>query len=273
MLGEAGGSSARGVSALKDPRFSGEVVDVQLDDVLADEHRDERAEREERAERDRGLASLAMPLRDDDGADANAGDQRDQDRRGDGAAEEQAHHAGELDIAHAHAAGIGERRDQQEAAGGGAGDQACKLARWVERGAEHEREHGAERGDLVGDDPVFEVNYGRGYDDQDQRDAQGDARQRVVCEHGADTQRRGAPLDERVARRDRLAAAAAVAAQQQPGEDRDVVVRPHRRVASGAVRGRRDDRLVPGQTVDHDVRNEPKIAPRTPANVIASIEV
>ena len=77
---------------------------------------------------------------------------------------------------------------------------------------------------------------------------------RVVRDHGPDAQRGGARLDERVARRDRLAAATAVTAQQQPGEDRDVVVGPHRRVAAGAVRGRGDDRLVPGQAVDDDVQ-------------------
>ncbi len=60
-------------------------------------------------------------------------------------AEEQAHHAGELDVAHAHAARVGERREQQEAAGGGARDQAFGLAGGVERGAEDEREHRAEQ--------------------------------------------------------------------------------------------------------------------------------
>ncbi len=49
------------------------VVDVQLDDVLTDEHGDERAEGEERTERDRGLAALSRALaRDDDGADRHA---------------------------------------------------------------------------------------------------------------------------------------------------------------------------------------------------------
>ena len=48
---------------------------------------DERAEREEGAERDRRLASLPRALAGDhDGADEHAREQRDQDRRGDGAA-------------------------------------------------------------------------------------------------------------------------------------------------------------------------------------------
>ena len=54
-----------------------------------------------------GLGALT---RDDDGADQYAGDQRDQQRRSDRGAEEQPHHARELDVAHAHTAGIGERR-------------------------------------------------------------------------------------------------------------------------------------------------------------------
>ena len=76
----------------------------------------------------------------------------------------------------------------------------------------------------------------------------------LVREHGADAQRRGTCLDERIARRDRRCAAAAVPAQQQPGEDRDVVVGLDRRAAARAVRGRFDERLVAGQAVDDDVQ-------------------
>ena len=76
----------------------------------------------------------------------------------------------------------------------------------------------------------------------------------LVREHRADTQHAGARLDERVARRDWLAAAAATPAQQQPGEDRDVVVGLDRRGAARAVRRRFDDRLVARQAVDDDVQ-------------------
>ena len=85
-------------------------------------------------------------------------------------------------------------------------------------------------------------------------DAERDRDGRVVRQHGADAQRGGERLDERVARRDRLAAAAAVPAQQQPGEHRDVVVGLDRRAAAGAVRGRRDQRLVARQPVGDDVQ-------------------
>ena len=105
--------------------------------------------------------------RDDDGADGHTRQQRDQDRRCDGAAEKQAHHTGELYVAHPHAAGVGERSDQEEATGGGARDQASELTGRVERRAEHERQHGTEHGDLVGNDPVFEVDHRGGHDDQD----------------------------------------------------------------------------------------------------------
>ncbi len=84
--------------------------------------------------------------------------------------------------------GIGERREQQKAAGGGARDQAFGLAGGVQRGAEDEREHRAEQRQPVGDDPVLEVDQRGGHDDQDQRDAERDPGRRVVREHGADAQ-------------------------------------------------------------------------------------
>ena len=64
--------------------------------------------------------------------------QRDQQRRRDRRAEEQTHHAGELDVAHTHAAGVGERGQQQEAAGGERRDQPFGLAGGVEREADRD---------------------------------------------------------------------------------------------------------------------------------------
>ena len=103
-----------------------EVVDVEYDDVVPDEHRHDRASARKGPNGIAVLRPCAGALAGDhDGADEHARDQRDQDRRRDGAAEKQAHHACELDVAHAHAAGIGQRGEQQEAAGGRAGDQAA----------------------------------------------------------------------------------------------------------------------------------------------------
>ena len=123
-----------------------EVRGVEVDQGLPGVDGDDRAQGKERAERDRGLAALLGALaRRSRARRENAGEQRDQDRGRDGAAEEQAHHAGELDVAHAHAAGVGQRGEQQKAAGGGPRDQALGLAGGVERGAEDEREDRAEQ--------------------------------------------------------------------------------------------------------------------------------
>src|SRR5207237_9669245 len=47
---------------------------------------------------------------------------------------------------------------------------------------------------------------------------------------------------------------AAAPAQQQVGDDWDVVIGPHGRPAAGAARGRRDQRFVPRQPVGDDVQ-------------------
>ena len=150
--------------------------------------------------------------------------------------------------------GVGERRDQQEAAGGGARDQARRLTGGVERRAEHEREHGAERGDAVGDDAVLEVDQRRGHHEQDQRHAQRDARRasRARSRRRRTAQRcppRRAGSAGRSARRSCGSGRAA-----QPGEDRDVVVglAPASRSRGSASRG--DDRFVARQAVDDDVQ-------------------
>src|SRR3954451_2683205 len=65
-----------------------EAVRVGIDDVVADEERDQRADGEERAERDLGLAPARDALAGDDGgSDDDAEDQGDEDGRRDRAAE------------------------------------------------------------------------------------------------------------------------------------------------------------------------------------------
>ena len=76
--------------------------------------------------------------------------------------------AGELHVAHAHAAGIGERGEQQQATGGRARDQAFGLAGGIEREADRERQDRAERGEAVGDDAMLEVDQRGRHDEQDQ---------------------------------------------------------------------------------------------------------
>src|ERR1700691_918589 len=74
-----------------------EVGRVQVHQRLADEDRHERAEGQERSERDGGLACDPRTLASkDQRAEQHTGQQRDEHRRSDRAAEEQAHHTGKL---------------------------------------------------------------------------------------------------------------------------------------------------------------------------------
>src|SRR6476659_132774 len=133
-----------------------EPVEVAVDDRVADEVRDRAAEGEERPERDRGPAPLGhAPARDDARADDDAGDERDEDRRRDGAAEVEPQHRDELDVAHAHAPRADHRGEKEEAAGPGRRGEGLREEAGIER---EDRDDGRERrrtGDEVRDDPVL----------------------------------------------------------------------------------------------------------------------
>ena len=88
----------------------------------------------------------------------------------------------------------------------------------------------------------------------DQREPEREAR-RVVVVDGDDSgeEQAGGRLDGRVAARDRLAAVAAAPAQQQPRDDRDVVVRADRVLARRAARAGLDERLAARQPPRDDV--------------------
>ena len=60
-------------------------------------------------------------------------------------------------------------------------------------------------------------------------------------------------LDEWIARRDRRAARAAAAGEDEVTQNRDVVVRANRSVAPRAMAGRKDDRFVTRIAMDDDV--------------------
>src|SRR6202035_1659032 len=100
---------------------------------------------------------------------------------------------------------------------------------------DHQGQDRSQRGDPVGDDAVLEVDQGGGDDYQDEDDAEGDGRRGVVYEHGADAERGREPLDQRIAERNRDSAAATVAAQEQPRQQRDVVVGLDRGAAAWTV--------------------------------------
>ena len=143
------------------------VSQVPVDDRVADEQPHQPAEGEERAEGDRRLAALVGALaRDHDRAHDGPGQERHEQRGADRAAEEEAHHGRELDVAHPHAARVGERREQEEAAGGGRGDQVLGQLVDVHRRLDRDGRHRRGRQEPVGDDAVVEV-------DQRDRDEQG----------------------------------------------------------------------------------------------------
>ena len=153
---------------------------------------------------------------DDRRADDHARDQRDEDGRRDGAAEVQPQDRGELDVAHAHAARVEQRGEEEEAAAGDPATIALHQEVRVERRDGDERGDGGRAGEPVGDDPVVEVDQRDRHQHRHEQQAEDDAHGVVLRGHDGDVERAGGQLDERVARGDRLAAVAAAPAQQQP---------------------------------------------------------
>jgi len=111
--------------------------------------------------------------------------------------------------------------------------------------------------DLVGDDLVLEVHEED--DDETRGEGEGDGEEDRI---GAETEEpeeeaRREELHGEVARGDGTAAGAAAPAEEEPGEEGDIVVRPDRRPAARAVRRRGDDRLFAREPVDADVQETP----------------
>src|SRR5256714_3024523 len=254
----AKGLSARAGRRFRPARGSEEMIGVEAHELVAREHRDHAACCQKGPERNGGLAPRAASLaRDYARADDGSQQQREHHGGGHVATEEESHDGGELDVTHAHAAGIRKRGCEQQAARDGAREQPFGLAGGIECQANAEPEQRTEGGDAVGDDAVLEVDQRRRHEQQDEHDAERDSGGRVAGQHRTYAQRGRHRLDERVALGDRGRAAAAAAAQQQVGDDRDVVVRLDRRTAGGAVRAGRHERLVSRQAVCDDVQERP----------------
>ena len=116
-------------------------------------------------------------------------------------------------------------------------------------------EHHAADGHEVGKELVVEVDYRA---DQHQRDPDPEEHHRrghwqKLPRHGEE-KKPSDRLHDDVARRNRRAAAGALAAQGKPGEDGDVLPPPDRRVALRAVRRRADDRLAARDAPGDDVQ-------------------
>ena len=153
------------------------------------------------------------------------GQHRDQQCRGHGTPEIQPHHRGELHVAHPHAARVGQGEEEQQSAGRGGRDSAVREARGI--GGHHHRESCDRPGqqDHVGDHPSLEIGQGDRGEDRDEEQSKGELG-RVVPEddRGGGERNADRELDKRVSGGDRRLAATAVTAEQQPGEDRHVVV-------------------------------------------------
>ncbi len=132
-------------------------------------------------------------------SEQHPGEQCDQHRRGNRATEEQAHHAGQLHVAHAHATWIGHRSDQKRPACHGAGDQPLRLAARVECGSERNREDRAERRQLVGDDAVLDVDQCDRDEQQDEGYVQSDRCGAAAGKHRTHAQQSSKRLHQRIA--------------------------------------------------------------------------
>ena len=130
------------------------------------------------------------------------------DRRS--AAEQRADQQRELHVSHSHAAGVGERREEQESRQAERADRP--LGRRMPDRLQHEDDGRGGQHDAVRDDPPLEV--GGRHDDE--RGAGDRGRRRLSVNPNASTQptrrQRGRELDGEVARRDPRAALAAAAA-------------------------------------------------------------
>ena len=152
-------------------------------------------------------------------------------------AEEQAHHAGELDVAHAHPAWIGERGEQQEAAGAAPAISRSGSPRGSSASPSASAATAPSAVSAFGMMRCSRSISAAGTTIRISASSSAIALPSCVRARRR-AQRGGQRLDERIARGDRRRAAAAAPAQQQEREDRNVVVGLDRRAARRAVRGR-----------------------------------
>ena len=156
----AAGTGGSASTAACSGRSQSHSVEVEVDKRLAREEARRRCRAPGRARTGSwSCGRRCTPLRAiTTDADNGAGDERDEHRGSNRAPQDQAHDGGELDVAHPHAGGIGDDGDEEEPAGGGAGDQV--LDHWW--GSKHRGEHDGgqreRRHDAVRDDPVLEVD-------------------------------------------------------------------------------------------------------------------
>src|SRR4051794_18597327 len=205
---------------------------VPVEDAVAGEERHHAAEGEKRAERDRHLAGGAAMTGEQGDRGHKRREHGEQQRHRHRPPQRRAQQEGELDVAHAHPARVGERGEQQEEGGAEAGEHP--LRRGGERRLGGQDGRGRGQHDPIWDQAPLEIGHRDGHERAAEEG--GDRRLTGEAEHecaGGDEER-ARQLDERVPERDGGAAAAAAAAQDQVREKRNVVVPGDRRLARHA---------------------------------------
>src|ERR687891_2064934 len=132
------------VIGLKPPHPDGwrlEEREVGAQDVAAEEERDEGAEREERTERDGHLARRETVAGEEDERRAPGREHADHEPDDDGLAERRAEEEGELDVAHPHAARVGDQREEEEERGPERGEHPFERPVGVQSDLRGEHDH------------------------------------------------------------------------------------------------------------------------------------
>ena len=200
-------------------------------------------------------------------AEDGAGEGGDEDREEDGRpAEAGADGAEELDVAHAHGLALEDEAaeggdEPEEAVAEGEADEGMEergeaLGLALEGGEGDGEEkaggHAAER-DAVGQDEMVEVHERAEDQGAGEKDIDGREERPAVDEPQAGEQRAGEQFDDEVARGDGGLAVAALAAEEEPREQRNIVPRRDGVVAGGAVGAGPGNGFVARDAPDADV--------------------
>ena len=181
-----------------------------------------------------------------------SGEEREEQRRGHRQAEVEAHHAGQLHVAHPHPGRIGEGGREEEARRTQGSERPLRTE--VARRAGDEDDDRGRQDDPVRNDPMFEVDRG----DRNEHRAEKRSDCGLDCEaegkHTAREEERSDQLDGRIDERDAGPAIPAAATQHEVRDQRDVVQGPDLMAARHAGRGRTDDGAAERHACRDDVQ-------------------
>src|SRR5919204_203769 len=137
-----------------------EAPQVPVEDRVAEPQGRDAAEGEEGAERERLLSRRDAAPRDHDETDRGSGCESDQHRRGNRAAQVEAHDCDQLHIAHSHAAWICERDAEEEATPSRRRDAAVDEAGGIGEGGDRDGDPRPGEQHRVGDHAPLEISEG-----------------------------------------------------------------------------------------------------------------